>query len=103
MKKLAPSQLQDVCDELREYIIDTVSVHGGHFGASLGVGELTVALHYVYNAPKDEIIWDVSHQAYGHKILRGRREIIHTNRKDKGLAGLARGSEGEEDCCGVGE
>src|SRR5690625_2657239 len=102
LKKLAPSQLQDVCDELREYIIDTVSVHGGHFGASLGVVELTVALHYVYNTPKDEIIWDVGHQAYGHKILTGRREIFHTNRKYKGLSGFPKRSESEYDSFGVG-
>ena len=102
LKKLKPGQLQQVCDELREYIIDTVSIHGGHFGASLGVVELTVALHYVYNTPEDEIIWDVGHQAYGHKILTGRREQFHTNRKYKGLSGFPKRSESEYDSFGVG-
>src|SRR5690625_8003913 len=82
LKKLAPSQLQDVCDELREYIIDTVSVHGGHFGASLGVVELTVALHYVYNTLKDEIIREVGQQADGHKIVIGSAEIFHSTRDE---------------------
>lgn len=102
LKKLKQEQLQQVCDELREYIIDTVSVHGGHFGASLGVVELTVALHYTYNTPKDEIIWDVGHQAYGHKILTGRREQFHTNRKYKGLSGFPKRTESEYDSFGVG-
>ncbi|MEX0905553.1 MAG: 1-deoxy-D-xylulose-5-phosphate synthase [Balneolaceae bacterium] len=102
LKKLKPSQLQEVCDELREYIIDTVSVHGGHFGASLGVVELTVALHYTYNTPDDMLIWDVGHQAYGHKILTGRREQFHTNRKYKGLSGFPKRSESEYDTFGVG-
>ena len=81
LKKLSPNQLRELSDELRQFIIDIVSVHGGHFGASLGVVELTVALHYVYNSPLDKIIWDVGHQAYGHKILTGRRDNFHTNRK----------------------
>ncbi|MCC5941320.1 MAG: 1-deoxy-D-xylulose-5-phosphate synthase [Balneolaceae bacterium] len=102
LKKLKPEQLQDVCDELREFIIDLVSVYGGHFGASLGVIELTVALHYVYNTPHDEIIWDVGHQAYGHKILTGRREEFHTNRKYKGLSGFPKRTESEYDSFGVG-
>ncbi|MEX0945226.1 MAG: 1-deoxy-D-xylulose-5-phosphate synthase [Balneolaceae bacterium] len=102
LKKLTPDQLQQVCDELREYIIDTVSVHGGHFGASLGVIELTVALHYVYNTPNDQIVWDVGHQAYGHKILTGRRNEFHTNRKYKGLSGFPKRSESEYDAFGVG-
>ncbi|TVR17513.1 MAG: 1-deoxy-D-xylulose-5-phosphate synthase, partial [Balneolaceae bacterium] len=102
LKKLKPEQLQDVCDELREFIIDLVSVYGGHFGASLGVIELTVALHYVYNTPNDEIIWDVGHQAYGHKILTGRREEFHTNRKYKGLSGFPKRTESEYDSFGVG-
>ena len=80
LKKLSPDQLQQVCDELRTFIIEIVSVHGGHFGASLGVVELTTALHYVYNSPEDRIIFDVGHQAYGHKILTGRRDNFHTNR-----------------------
>ncbi|MDX1642234.1 MAG: 1-deoxy-D-xylulose-5-phosphate synthase [Balneolaceae bacterium] len=102
LKKLEPEQLQEVCDELREFIIDLVSVHGGHFGASLGVVELTVALHYTYNAPEDKIIWDVGHQAYGHKILTGRREEFHTNRKYKGLSGFPKRTESEYDTFGVG-
>lgn len=102
LKTLSPDQLQQVCDELREYIIDTVSVYGGHFGASLGVVELTVALHYVYNTPDDQLIWDVGHQAYGHKILTGRREEFHTNRKYLGLSGFPKRSESEYDSFGVG-
>ena len=102
LKKLKPEQLQDLCDELREFIIDMVSVHGGHFGASLGVIELTVALHYTYNTPKDKLIWDVGHQAYGHKILTGRRGEFHTNRKYKGLSGFPNRTESEYDAFGVG-
>src|ERR1035438_9642762 len=88
LKKLNREQLQQVTDELRQYIIDVVSAHGGHFGASLGVVELTVALHYVFNAPYDQLVWDVGHQAYGHKILTGRRESFISNRKYKGLSGF---------------
>jgi 1-deoxy-D-xylulose-5-phosphate synthase len=102
LKKLKPEQLQDLCDELREFIIDMVSVHGGHFGASLGVIELTVAIHYTYNTPNDKLIWDVGHQAYGHKILTGRRETFHTNRKYKGLSGFPKRTESEHDAFGVG-
>ena len=74
LKKFSRNELFQVCDELRQYIIDVVSVHGGHFGASLGVVELSVALHYIYNTPYDQLVWDVGHQAYGHKILTGRRD-----------------------------
>ena len=74
LRKLKPNQLTEVCKELRNFIIDIVSVNGGHFGASLGVVEMTVALHYVFNTPYDQLVWDVGHQAYGHKILTGRRE-----------------------------
>ena len=102
LQKLKPEQLQDVCDELREFIIDLVAVHGGHFGASLGVIELTVALHYIYNSPKDQIVWDVGHQAYGHKILTGRRDNFHTNRKYKGISGFPKRSESKHDAFGVG-
>ncbi len=102
LKKLNPSQLQEVCDELRDYIIETVSVYGGHFGASLGVVELTVALHYTYNTPDDLLVWDVGHQAYGHKILTGRRDQFHTNRKYKGLSGFPKRSESKYDTFGVG-
>ncbi len=102
LKKLKPEQLQNLCDELREFIVDMVSVYGGHFGASLGVIELTVAIHYTYNTPDDRLIWDVGHQAYGHKILTGRREDFHTNRKYKGLSGFPKRSESEYDTFGVG-
>jgi len=102
LKKLTREKLHKVCDELRQYIIDVVSVHGGHFGASLGVVELTVALHYIYNTPYDQLVWDVGHQAYGHKILTGRRDNFPTNRKYKGLSGFPKRSESEYDTFGVG-
>ncbi len=102
LKKLSPDQLTDVCFELRDYIIDIVSVHGGHFGASLGVVELTVALHYVLNTPEDRLVWDVGHQAYGHKILTGRRDQFYTNRKYKGLSGFPKRTESPYDTFGVG-
>ncbi|MEX0593514.1 MAG: 1-deoxy-D-xylulose-5-phosphate synthase [Balneolaceae bacterium] len=102
LRRLRPDQLVQVCDELREYIIETVSIHGGHFGASLGVVELTTALHYVYHTPNDRLIWDVGHQAYGHKILTGRREEFHTNRLYHGLSGFPKRSESEYDAFGVG-
>jgi len=102
LKKLGKEQLHQVCDELRQYIIDIVSVQGGHFGASLGVVELTVALHYVFNTPYDQLVWDVGHQAYGHKILTGRKDNFHTNRKYKGLSGFPKRSESIYDTFGVG-
>jgi len=102
LKQLSREKLHQVCDELRQYIIDVVSVHGGHFGASLGVVELTVALHYIYNAPYDQLVWDVGHQAYGHKILTGRRDKFETNRKYKGLSGFPKRTESEYDTFGVG-
>ncbi|WP_153796340.1 1-deoxy-D-xylulose-5-phosphate synthase [Foetidibacter luteolus] len=102
LKKLPREQLHQLCNELRQYIIDVVSVHGGHFGASLGVVELTVALHYIYNTPYDQLVWDVGHQAYGHKILTGRRDNFITNRKYKGLSGFPKRSESEYDTFGVG-
>src|SRR5918993_5505035 len=102
LKKLSREELNQVCDELRQYIIDVVSVHGGHFAASLGVVELSVALHYVYNTPQDQLVWDVGHQAYGHKILTGRRDNFKTNRKYKGLSGFPKRSESEYDTFGVG-
>ena len=102
LKKISRDQLHQLCDELRQYIIDVVSVHGGHFGASLGVVELTTALHYVYNTPYDQLVWDVGHQAYGHKILTGRRDNFPTNRKYKGLSGFPKRSESEYDTFGVG-
>ena len=102
LKKLPREKLHQVCDELRQYIIDVVSVHGGHFAASLGVVELTTALHYVYDTPYDQLVWDVGHQAYGHKILTGRRDEFVSNRKYKGLSGFPKRSESEYDSFGVG-
>ncbi len=102
LKKLNKAQLHQVCDELRQYIIDVVSVHGGHFGASLGVVELSVALHYVFNTPYDQLVWDVGHQAYGHKILTERRNQFPSNRKYHGLSGFPKRSESEYDTFGVG-
>jgi len=102
LRKIPREKLHQVCDELRQYIIDVVSVHGGHFGASLGVVELTVALHYIYNTPYDQLVWDVGHQAYGHKILTGRRDNFISNRKYKGLSGFPKRSESEYDTFGVG-
>ncbi|MCA6486444.1 MAG: 1-deoxy-D-xylulose-5-phosphate synthase [Chitinophagaceae bacterium] len=102
LKKLPREQLFQVCQELRQFIIDVVSVHGGHFAASLGVVELSVALHYVYQTPYDQLVWDVGHQAYGHKILTGRRDNFITNRKYKGLSGFPKRSESEFDTFGVG-
>ncbi len=102
LKKLSVEQLVDVSHELRQYIIDVVSNNPGHFGASLGVVELTVALHYVFNTPNDRIIWDVGHQAYGHKILTGRRDVFHTNRKYGGISGFPKRSESIYDSFGTG-
>ncbi|MFZ4058914.1 MAG: 1-deoxy-D-xylulose-5-phosphate synthase [Ferruginibacter sp.] len=102
LKKLNRDQLHQICNELRQYIIDVVSVHGGHFGASLGVVELSVALHYVFNTPYDQLVWDVGHQAYGHKILTGRRDQFPSNRKYNGLSGFPKRSESEYDTFGVG-
>ncbi len=102
LKKLDQAQLVQLCQELRQFIIDNVSIYGGHFGASLGVTELTVALHYVFNAPYDQIVWDVGHQAYGHKILTGRRDAFHTNRLYKGISGFPKRRESEYDTFGVG-
>ncbi len=102
LKLLKEDQLEQLSNELRQYIIDLVSVKGGHFGASLGVVELTVALHYIFNTPYDQLVWDVGHQAYGHKILTGRREVFHTNRIYKGISGFPKRSESEYDTFGVG-
>jgi 1-deoxy-D-xylulose-5-phosphate synthase len=100
--KITEDELPQLCDELREFIVDVVSKKGGHFGASLGVVELTVALHYVFNTPHDKLVWDVGHQAYGHKILTGRREIFHTNRIYKGISGFPKPTESEYDAFAVG-
>jgi 1-deoxy-D-xylulose-5-phosphate synthase len=102
MKALDQASLVALCQELRQYIVDQVSVYGGHFGASLGVVELTVALHHAFNTPDDQIVWDVGHQAYGHKILTGRRERFHTNRIFNGISGFPKRSESEYDAFGVG-
>ena len=102
LRKLDQTELVKLCSELRQFIIDSVSTNPGHFGASLGVVELTVALHYVFNTPYDKIIWDVGHQAYGHKILTGRREIFNTNRKYKGISGFPKMAESEYDAFGTG-
>jgi 1-deoxy-D-xylulose-5-phosphate synthase len=102
LKKLTIEDLPQLSDELRQYIIDVVSTNPGHFGASLGVVELTVALHYVYNTPYDRLVWDVGHQAYGHKILTGRRDIFATNRKYKGISGFPNRFESKYDAFGVG-
>lgn len=100
--KIKEQELEEFCAQLREYIIDVVSTKGGHFGASLGVVELTVALHYVFNTPYDQLVWDVGHQAYGHKILTGRRKIFDTNRVYEGISGFPKRSESEYDTFGVG-
>ncbi|HBX89081.1 MAG TPA: 1-deoxy-D-xylulose-5-phosphate synthase [Marinilabiliaceae bacterium] len=102
LRKLPEEKLLQVCSELREFIIDAVSCNPAHFGASLGVVELTVALHYALNTPEDKLIWDVGHQAYGHKILTGRRELFHSNRKYKGISGFPSIFESDYDAFGVG-
>ena len=102
MKKLSETDLEELSQELRQYIIEVVSKYGGHFAASLGVVELTVALHYVLNTPYDQLVWDVGHQAYGHKILTGRRNVFHTNRKLGGISGFPKRSESLYDSFGVG-
>ncbi len=102
LRKLTEDELPVLCQELRQYIIDVVSSRPGHLGASLGVVELTVALHFIFNTPYDKIIWDVGHQAYGHKILTGRRDEFITNRSYKGLSGFPKMSESEYDAFGVG-
>ncbi|KAM1066679.1 hypothetical protein ACFX15_021438 [Malus domestica] len=102
MKNLSVKELQQLADELRSDVIFNVSKTGGHLGSSLGVVELTVALHYVFNAPQDRILWDVGHQSYPHKILTGRRDKMHTMRQTNGLAGFTKRSESEYDCFGTG-
>lgn len=102
LKRLQAQELEQLCDELRQYIIDVVSVYGGHFAAGLGVVELTVALHRVFNAPQDQMIWDVGHQAYAHKIITGRRDVFTTNRKYGGLSGFPKRNESPFDAFGTG-
>src|SRR3569833_2941617 len=101
LRQLPSSDLRQVADELRTELIDAVAVTGGHLGAGLGVVELTVALHYVFNTPDDRIIWDVGHQAYPHKILTGRRSRIRTLRQGGGLSGFTRRAESEYDPFGA--
>ncbi|MDP3698698.1 MAG: 1-deoxy-D-xylulose-5-phosphate synthase [Nanoarchaeota archaeon] len=102
LRKFSEDELTQICNELRQYIIDIVSIKSGHFGASLGVMELTIALHYVFNTPYDQLVWDVGHQAYGHKIITGRKNLFHTNRIYKGISGFPKRSESEFDTFGVG-
>ena len=102
IKKLNETQLYQLAEEIRQYIIRVVSENAGHLGASLGAVELTLAIHYVFNAPYDKIIWDVGHQAYGHKIITGRRDAFVTNRQYKGLSGFPKMEESEYDAFGTG-
>ena len=102
LKKLKIEELSVLSEELRQFIIDILSNNSGHLGASLGVVELTVAMHYVFNTPYDQIIWDVGHQAYAHKILTGRKDVFHTNRKYNGISGFPKMSESPFDSFGVG-
>ncbi|SCY38438.1 1-deoxy-D-xylulose-5-phosphate synthase [Nonlabens sp. Hel1_33_55] len=102
LRRFRESELLTVAQELREFIIDAVASKEGHLGASLGVVELTIALHYVFNTPQDLLVWDVGHQAYGHKILTGRRDVFHTNRELGGISGFPKRSESEYDTFGVG-
>jgi 1-deoxy-D-xylulose-5-phosphate synthase len=102
LRKLDKSQLETLAEELRQYLIDTISVYGGHFAANLGVVELTVALHYVFDTPDDKLVWDVGHQAYAHKILTGRKDKFHTNRKLNGISGFPKMDESEYDAFGTG-
>ena len=102
IKKLNVNQLPQLCDELRHFIIEQLANNPGHLGSSLGVVELAVAIHYVFDTPHDRIIWDVGHQAYPHKILTGRREKFHTNRQFKGISGFPSIKESEYDAFGTG-
>lgn len=102
LKALSRTQLKQLAEELRQFIINIVAVKEGHLGASLGVVELTIALHYVFNTPDDLLVWDVGHQAYGHKILTGRRNIFHTNRQKNGISGFPKMAESPFDSFGTG-
>ena len=103
LRKLDPDQLGQLADEVRTAMIDAVSVTGGHLGAGLGVVELTVALHYLFDTPNDRLIWDVGHQAYPHKILTGRKDRMRTIRQPGGLSGFTKRSESEYDPFGAGD
>ncbi len=102
IRELSEDQLPQLAKELREFIIDIVATKKGHLGASLGVVELTIALHYLFDTPNDLLVWDVGHQAYGHKILTGRKEVFHTNRQLNGISGFPKRAESEYDTFGVG-
>lgn len=102
LKGLSEKQLPELCREIREFIIDETSHNPGHLGASLGTVELAVAIHYVFNTPYDKVIWDVGHQAYAHKILTGRRDLFHTNRKKNGISGFPKMEESKYDAFGTG-
>src|SRR3982750_2321234 len=101
-RRLRPEQLQEVADEIRQYILETMSRIGGHTGASLGAVELAVALHYAFDTPRDRLVWDVGHQAYAHKILTGRRELLPTIKQYGGISGFLRRDESEYDTFGAG-
>src|SRR4026209_2833516 len=102
LRALQPDQLRTVADEIRAYILETMSRVGGHTGASLGAVELAVALHYVFNTPEDRLVWDVGHQAYAHKILTGRRDLLPTIKQYGGISGFLRRDESEYDTFGAG-
>src|SRR3954449_6068391 len=102
LRKLSRAQLKPLADELRAYVLDSVSRTGGHLSSNLGTVELTIALHYVFNTPYDRLVWDVGHQTYPHKILTGRREQLHTIKQPGGLAPFPTRSESEFDTFGVG-
>jgi 1-deoxy-D-xylulose-5-phosphate synthase len=102
LRRIAEPELYRFCDELRDYIIEHVSIYGGHFAASLGVVEITAAIHYVFDTPYDLLLWDVGHQAYGHKLITGRRDRFHLNRIQKGIAGFPKRTESVYDTMGVG-
>ena len=102
LKKLPVKSLQPLAKEIRQFLLENVSRTGGHLASNLGVVELTIALHYVFDTPKDKLIWDISHQSYVHKILTGRRKKFHTLRQYKGLSGFTRPDESEYDTCIAG-
>src|SRR6201986_1874376 len=102
MRQLPAAKLPELADELRQFLIQSVSTRGGHFAAGLGTGGPTVALHYIFNTPYDRLVWDVGHQAYPHKVLTGRRHLLHTIKQDGGLAPFPARSESEYDTFGVG-
>lgn len=102
LRAYAPTDLREIADEVREHLISVITQVGGHFGAGLGTVELTVALHYVFNTPFDKIVWDTGHQAYPHKILTGRKDLLHTIRQRGGISGFLKRTESEYDCFGAG-